>query len=659
MSAYGDDLLIQIQNDLDGKGGIDSFGNYIDKPFMQGIIRILNDANIDPTILNWFTINLADLVLETNIVLPELVFTDEGDTITLSQYTGNTTGLLDIPNSINADLTPENNIIFGIDGWKPVTKINASALANKSFTEIELPNSLIEIGDAAFQNSSGFTSIFIPSTVTTIGANVFSGNDTNLIILSNLTEAPIGWDATWNTENYHVYWGVRSTPTVFEFDTKGGESISPIVARFLLELPTPTKFGYNSSGWMYNEAAVTLPLVPTGDDPFNYLIEVDEWEPWVYEARFILPDETIHETIYVTYGDTLGSEFILIDQNGANEPVIEDVVFRGWYTSSDGGIRLTSAYTINQDALSDGYIVNFYGQVAETLGLVFTYQAGDDVYDVTEFSLSDTSMADGSINLFVPGTYDDGTNGEKQVRHVTLECSDSTQRLKLGSLEIEGNSLTNRIYKNNTSTFVGQGGHFSNLTEVIIPTGFITINTAAFFSCSSLTSVAIPSTVITIENNAFQNCSSLTSITIPSGVTSIGGWAFSGCSSLTSITIPSTVDTIGRNAFQNCSSLTSITIPSGVTTIEIDIFSGCSSLTSVTIPSGVTSIGNNAFQNCSSLTSITIPSGVTSIGTRAFQNCSSLTSITIPSTVTSMSQDVFNSCSSLTSVTLERDNLTT
>ena len=66
-----------------------------------------------------------------------------------------------------------------------------------------------------------------------------------------------------------------------------------------------------------------------------------------------------------------------------------------------------------------------------------------------------------------------------------------------------------------------------------------------------------------------------------------------------------------------------------VTSIGEWAFCGSSGLTSITIPNSVTSIGREAFADCASLTSIIIPERVTSIGVWAFFGCASLTNITV------------------------------
>ena len=134
-----------------------------------------------------------------------------------------------------------------------------------------------------------------------------------------------------------------------------------------------------------------------------------------------------------------------------------------------------------------------------------------------------------------------------------------------------------------------------------------------------------------------------------------------GSCNQTDIVIPEkigeyTVTTIGSSAFRYCTSLTSIVIPDSVTTIGSDAFRGCSSLTNVTFGanSQLTSIGSYAFSSCDSLTSIVIPDSVTSIGYQAFYKCTSLTSVTFGenSQLTTIGSYAFSGCSSLTSIVI-------
>lgn len=251
----------------------------------------------------------------------------------------------------------------------------------------------------------------------------------------------------------------------------------------------------------------------------------------------------------------------------------------------------------------------------------------------------------------------------------------------------------------NSVTSIGNDAFYgcSGLTSITIPEGVTSIGEWAFGYCSKITSFNIPNSVTKIGVGTFRDCSGLTSVTIPNSVTSIGENAFFYCRNLTSINIPNSVTSIGRGAFKGCSGLSSITIPSSVTDIEyeaftgtawydnqpdglvyagkvaynykgimpenttIDIqngtlcigryaFRGCKGLISITIPNSVTSIGEWAFSGCSGLTSVTIPSSVTEIGINAFEECNGLTSINISESVTSIGETAFYHCGNLTSI---------
>ena len=98
----------------------------------------------------------------------------------------------------------------------------------------------------------------------------------------------------------------------------------------------------------------------------------------------------------------------------------------------------------------------------------------------------------------------------------------------------------------------------TSLASIEIPEGVTTIQGAAFYKCSGLKSVLLPNSLTTIEGNSFDGCSSLESIVIPNNVTVIAIEAFAGCRSLTSLTIGKSVQQIQTKAFSDCSALTKI-----------------------------------------------------------------------------------------------------
>lgn len=98
-------------------------------------------------------------------------------------------------------------------------------------------------------------------------------------------------------------------------------------------------------------------------------------------------------------------------------------------------------------------------------------------------------------------------------------------------------------------------------------------------------SVTLASTVKHINNGPFAGCSELSEIDLGTGLISIGDHAFYGCTSLEEIELPESLETISDYTFKDCSGLKSITIPAGVTHIGEYAFSGCSNLGEIRLES--------------------------------------------------------------------------
>jgi hypothetical protein len=136
------------------------------------------------------------------------------------------------------------------------------------------------------------------------------------------------------------------------------------------------------------------------------------------------------------------------------------------------------------------------------------------------------------------------------------------------------------------------------LTSITIPDTVTSIGGYAFDHCSLLHTVTINSTSdlhisgATIGNKVFRDCLLLTQlgptagkIIIPSGITSLTESLFNHCHAITDVIIPSSVTSIGNYVFVSNTALRNCLLPNNtVTSIGSEVFQNCPKLTNFIVP---------------------------------------------------------------------------
>ncbi len=470
-----------------------------------------------------------------------------------------------------------------------------------SVTYASVTYSVTSIGNDAFYNCTGLTSIEIPNSVTSIGEYAFSGTGLTSLVY-----------------NAHVFAFMPTTYSGAYTIPDGIESIA---------------------GWaFYNCTGLTSVTIP------NSVTSIGNR---AFSGCTSLTSVTIPNSVTSIGGSAFSG------CTGLTSPVYNTHVFAymptsysGAYTIPDGIESIAGWAFYRCSSLTSVMIPNSVTSIGEG---AFCGCSGlaSPVYNTHVFAYMPTSytgaytIPDG-IESIAGWAFDNCTG----LTSVTIPNSVTS----IGNYAFEYCSSLTSVTIPNSVTSIGENAFdcCSGLTSIEIPNSVTGIGNQAFRNCSGLTSVTIPNSVTSIGRSTFYKCTGLTSPVYNTHVFAYMPTSYSGA-----YTIPDGIESIAGSAFYGCSGLTSVTIPNSVTSIGDDAFRGCSGLTSVTIPNSVTSIGDRVFYECTGLTSVTIPNSVTSIGGGAFYGCSGLTSVTIPNSVTSIGDDAFYGCSGLTSVTIE------
>ena len=552
-------------------------------------------------------------------------------------------------------------------------------------TSIQISGTIQSIGDYAFYECSSYSSIIIPSSVTSIGSNSFSSNSQLKTIIYQGTSKPSCQSNafTGNTLNF-----VNVTNEYTQDDFCGITTVlgSGVCGNTQTDcswkLFSSGKMILTGNGNMTNwDSVASVSWIKFVDS----IISVD------IQSGILSIGNNAFRNFRSTKQILLPNTIKTIGNNAFyNCDSLNDITIPSSVISIGSGSFYSSNWltslTIPNGVISIGYRAFAYCTSLKTITIPKS---------LTSIGGEAFSYCDQITSIGVDSENPNYSSDEYGV----LFNKDKTTLIKYP----EKNTRTSYTIPDGVRTIYSLSFYNSNkLTSITIPNTVEKIQAGAFEFCSGLSSITIPNSVKTIESNAFRYCYKLTSISISSSVTTIGSSAFRECTLLSSFTVDSNnpnylSDEYGvlynkaktsLMQYPNGNTRTSYTIPSTVTNIPYFVFLTSKYLeeihvdsnnpnyssdeygvlfnkakteiiqypygnkrTSYSIPEGVTSIAVDAFWNIDSLTNIIIPSTMKIIGNYAFYECDGITSMILPSSVESIGEYAFNCCRQLKEIT--------
>ena len=417
---------------------------------------------------------------------------------------------------LSGDVVVPSSVIYGGKVYR-VVRIGEKAFSNCSgLTSIEIPNSVTSIGKEAFQDCRALNTVEIPNSVTSIGEGAFrlcEGMTGELIIPNSVTS--IGNEA-FSCCNGLSSITISNSITNIESGVFGYcHGLSSIT------IPNSvTSIGYEAFCGCSGLTSVTIPnsVTSIGNRAFEFcenlqkvnITDIEAWCNIFFNSSSCNPLATAHH-LYM------------------NNTEVTELVIPNSVTS-----------------IGNYAFYGCSGLTSVTIGNEIT-SIGDEAF----------RGCTGLTSVTIPNSV---TNiGEKAFSG----CTGLTSVTIPNSVTSIGNNAFNYVFHiiyNGTATGSPWGArHINKYVEGWLIYEDSTKNTILKCINTILEYIDIPNSVTSIGEGAFYGCSSLISVTIPNSVASIGTEAFYGCSGLKNVILGSSVKVLEAAAFAYCSSIETIT----------------------------------------------------------------------------------------------------
>ncbi|HEM5235749.1 TPA: leucine-rich repeat protein [Streptococcus suis] len=495
------------------------------------------------------------------------------------------------------------------------TKIIDGLFRGTGFSEFTVPEGITEIGANAFSENGNLTTIILPSTLRTIGANAFANTSLKRIVLPpGMKRIPDGLLQGTKVEEFVIPEGVEEI---------GDQAFANNTSLKSVVLPSSLKkIGYGA----FQNTGIESIIFKDG------LVEIDDYAFSNTNLQSVLLPNSV-----TRLGGSAFSGISTLTNLTLSEGLTE--INAGTFSDTSlERVTIPSAVTVIHDLAFSG--------ISTLKDITFS----DGLKRIERSAFAGTGLTNVTLpsQLEYLGSQAFGTESLRSI-HIPKSLKEAVYSWWHGGPFTGAHNLQKVTFETGIRQIIDNLFGGSHIESLDLPATIEEIGSSAF-AYSALKDISLQDGLKKIGESAFYR-TNLESIHIPDSVTEIGASAFAGASKLRQAKLSASMKYVPASMFSD-TSLSSIEIPAGVERIDRAAFSN-TKLSQVSLPETLKEIGSYAFST-TPLTSVSFPSSLEKIGDSAFWK-TSLKKVTIPKTVKELGSGVFGEIDTLKEAHVARD----